>query len=156
MAQCRWCLAEFERRTTDFCSRECLHEFLVRSDPAYARKAVFARDQGVCTSCGLDCGRLDRVIAAMRVPEASSAIDEEPAPRDDSLALWTIEALGFGKRKRVLSLWQADHRVAVVEGGGRCGLGNLRTLCLDCHRAETRRLHGRLTEKRQPWSSSGS
>ena len=26
--------------------------------------------------------------------------------------------------------WQADHKVAVAEGGGGCGLDNLRTLCV--------------------------
>ena len=48
------------------------------------------------------------------------------------------------------SFWQADHEVAVHEGGGCCGISNLRTLCTRCHaqvtaaqakrRAEDRRL----------------
>jgi len=41
------------------------------------------------------------------------------------------------RRGRVRTLWQADHPVAVVEGGGGAHGSELRTLCLPCHRAET-------------------
>lgn len=41
-------------------------------------------------------------------------------------------------------LWQADHIVPVVEGGGECGLEYYRTLCTACHKAETARLIRRL------------
>ncbi len=34
-------------------------------------------------------------------------------------------------------LWEMDHVVPVVEGGGSCGIENLRTLCRACHRRET-------------------
>ncbi len=40
-------------------------------------------------------------------------------------------------------LWQADHIVPVVEGGGVCGLENYRTLCTACHKIETALLAGR-------------
>mmetsp|Transcript_28592 Transcript_28592/g.42267 ORF Transcript_28592/g.42267 Transcript_28592/m.42267 type:complete len:137 (-) Transcript_28592:1140-1550(-) len=40
--------------------------------------------------------------------------------------------------------WQADHILAVAEGGGDAGLDNLRTLCSPCHQVETERLRGRL------------
>ena len=40
--------------------------------------------------------------------------------------------------------WQADHILAVAEGGGGCGLENLRTLCTPCHKSETERLRARL------------
>jgi 5-methylcytosine-specific restriction endonuclease McrA len=46
-------------------------------------------------------------------------------------------------------LWEMDHIVPVVEGGGGCGLGNLRTLCLACHRAETAELARRRARKRR-------
>lgn len=41
------------------------------------------------------------------------------------------------------SLWDADHIVPVVEGGGECDLSNIRTLCLRCHRAMTAALRAR-------------
>jgi hypothetical protein len=34
-------------------------------------------------------------------------------------------------------VWEADHRVPVWNGGGQCGLENLQTLCVACHRAKT-------------------
>jgi hypothetical protein len=33
--------------------------------------------------------------------------------------------------------------VPVVEGGGECDLGNMRTLCLKCHRKQTAELRMR-------------
>jgi len=42
------------------------------------------------------------------------------------------------------NFWQVDHIRAVAEGGGGCGLENLRTLCVPCHLTETDKLRGRL------------
>jgi len=39
-----------------------------------------------------------------------------------------------------VNMWQADHIVPVVHGGGCCGLENIRTLCLPCHKRETKEL----------------
>ena len=49
--------------------------------------------------------------------------------------------------------WQADHELAVAEGGGSTGLDNLRTLCTPCHGAETEKLLARL--KTMPELDSG-
>lgn len=35
------------------------------------------------------------------------------------------------------ALWQADHIVAVADGGGECDLSNFRTLCSVCHDSVT-------------------
>jgi 5-methylcytosine-specific restriction endonuclease McrA len=43
------------------------------------------------------------------------------------------------------TLWDADHILPVAEGGGECDLANLRTLCLICHRQQTRELRLRLS-----------
>jgi 5-methylcytosine-specific restriction endonuclease McrA len=43
------------------------------------------------------------------------------------------------------SLWDADHIIPVVEGGGECDLENIRSLCLICHRRQTSELRLRLT-----------
>ena len=48
------------------------------------------------------------------------------------------------KRISRKSLWDADHILAVAEGGGECDLDNLRTLCLLCHRRQTVELRRRL------------
>jgi len=48
---------------------------------------------------------------------------------------------GFRGRK---SLWDADHVIPVIEGGGECDLSNMRTLCLKCHRKHTTELRERM------------
>ena len=40
-------------------------------------------------------------------------------------------------------LWDADHIIPVVKGGGQCGLDNLRTLCIKCHKNETKILNSK-------------
>ena len=49
---------------------------------------------------------------------------------------------GFITRRRK-SWWEADHIVAVAEGGDS-NLENIRTLCIPCHRGVTRELRARL------------
>jgi hypothetical protein len=34
-------------------------------------------------------------------------------------------------------LWDADHIIPVQYGGGECGLDNIRTLCISCHKIIT-------------------
>jgi 5-methylcytosine-specific restriction enzyme A len=140
-AMCRWCLAELPLAHAMFCSPACRHEFTLRRSPAYLRQHVFARDHGVCCQCRLDGSLLDRIIAVLRRRS-------EDGQRDDGDALWLLEQLGFGRRRRVTSVWNMDHRIAVSEGGGVCGLGNVRTLCLLCHKRETRALHRRVRDRR--------
>lgn len=82
----------------------CVHEHCLRSQPAYARQLVYARDRGKCELCPTVCTRRG---------------------------------------------WEMDHRVPVVEGGGSCGLENLRTLCRACHRRETAALARRRAERRR-------
>jgi hypothetical protein len=44
------------------------------------------------------------------------------------------------------SLWDMDHIKPVIEGGGECGMDNLRTLCIKCHKAETAKLRKRMKD----------
>jgi len=46
-------------------------------------------------------------------------------------------------------LWDADHIVPVKEGGGLCGLDNLRTLCIKCHKTITTSFVKELAQKRK-------
>jgi 5-methylcytosine-specific restriction endonuclease McrA len=34
--------------------------------------------------------------------------------------------------------WQADHKTAVVNGGGGCAIDGFQTLCLECHKKKTK------------------
>lgn len=48
-----------------------------------------------------------------------------------------------------LGAWEMDHVIPVVEGGGSCGLENLRVLCRACHVAVTAQLARRRAEARR-------
>jgi 5-methylcytosine-specific restriction endonuclease McrA len=124
---CRWCSLEVPRGRFTFCSEYCVHEWKLRSQPGYLRDQVFLRDRGVCAACATD------TIAALRQLRSSRG-----ARRQALLQQWRL-----GKRRRK-SLWDADHIIPVIEGGGECDLDNLRTLCLRCHRAATLALRARL------------
>jgi 5-methylcytosine-specific restriction endonuclease McrA len=104
-----------------------VHEWKLRTQPAYLREQVGERDKGICALCGID------TIAAARELRFSRG-----TPRKSLLAHWGLRA-----RSRK-SLWDADHIVPVVEGGGECDLENIRTLCLRCHRTATRILRERI------------
>jgi 5-methylcytosine-specific restriction endonuclease McrA len=99
-----------------FCCEGCVREWRLRTDPGYLREQVFLRDHGVCAACGLD----------------TEALRKEKRKLDYA-ARRAFEA-EWGRRRR---LWDADHIVPVAEGGGECGLANMRTLCLKCHREAT-------------------
>lgn len=40
--------------------------------------------------------------------------------------------------KEKVERWEADHVLAVVNGGGGCSLDGYRTLCVACHREKTK------------------
>jgi 5-methylcytosine-specific restriction enzyme A len=123
---CRWCNLEVPKGRMTFCSAWCVEEWRLRSDPGYLREKVLERDQGICAACAIDCIQAERQLKRLR-----------GAARLKACLDWGIRA---GSRK---SLWDADHIVPVVEGGGECDLGNIRTLCLKCHRAATAELRKR-------------
>ena len=117
---CRWCNLEVPPRRSSFCSDWCVHEWRLRSNPGYLREQVLKRDRGICAICRIDTraayGELRRSRGTHRLR---------------LLAKWGLKRL---TRK---TLWDADHILPVVEGGGECDLQNLRTLCLLCHREQT-------------------
>lgn len=47
-------------------------------------------------------------------------------------------------------LWEADHIIPVSEGGSCCGLENMQTLCISCHKLDTKELAKRTAEARDP------
>ena len=129
---CRWCQLEIlARRRRTFCSAFCVHQWRLRSDAGYLRDQVLARDHGVCAECATD------TVAAYRQLQRSRG----PA-RAELLALWGVRSVAARR-----SLWDADHILPVAEGGGECDLGNLRTLCLPCHREATAALRLRLRRR---------
>jgi 5-methylcytosine-specific restriction protein A len=120
---CRWCQLEVPAGRHTFCSEFCVEEWRLRSNPGHLRDRVLQRDKGICAACGADC-----------IAEYSHIRRLRGGARVKAAAAW-----GLKGRK---SLWDADHIVPVMLGGGECDLSNMRTLCLKCHRsrhAEARR-----------------
>jgi 5-methylcytosine-specific restriction enzyme A len=124
---CRWCDLEVPKGRQTFCSEWCVEQWRLRSDMSYLRDRTFQRDRGVCAQCGVDT-----------VSEWSHIRRQRGTGRVRALAKWGLRSI---TRK---SLWDADHIVPVVEGGGGCDLSNIRTLCLICHRGVTAELRRRL------------
>jgi len=131
-ALCRWCSLEVPSRRFTFCSEWCVHEWRLRSDPGYLREQVFRRDRGICALC-----RIDTCAAYGELRRSRGS------KRQSLLARWGL------KRVTRKSLWDADHIVPVIEGGGECDLENMRTLCLSCHRQQTLLLRCRLLRPRE-------
>jgi hypothetical protein len=150
---CGWCHLPLDRRTIAWCSDECADEFWIRSSRRHVLRLVHGRDQGVCALCGLDTEQLSRIVSRLR--ERSERRWLRPGsyrePTDLDAARWErvraeLARRGFATvdRWHTPVLWEADHIVAIREGGGCCGLENYRTLCVPCHRTETRRLRKRM------------
>lgn len=129
---CRWCNLEVPSRRFTFCSDFCVNEWRLRTDPGYLRERVFQRDRGVCALCGIDTTKAYAELKRSR----------------GGARLRLLERWGFDRLTRK-TLWDADHIVPVVEGGGECDLENIRTLCLLCHRQETGKLRARLNPGRK-------
>ena len=106
-----------------------MHEWRLRSSTSYLRECVFARDKGVCALCDIDTHKLRRRI--MRLPFT-----------ERMRRLRDLQEQGLIHKKRK-SWWEADHILAVVEGGDS-SLDNMRTLCIPCHRGVTTELRLRL------------
>lgn len=145
---CRWCGEQVPKGRRSWCGDACVQAYILRSDPAAMRRHVLERDRGVCAGCGFDCLMAERFLAKVRRVQKT---------RRPGIGAWFAAAMrecGFdvtnspwgGDR----SLWDADHILPVVEGGGGCGPENIRTLCQPCHKSETAALARRRAEARRP------
>jgi hypothetical protein len=98
----------------------------MKTDPSYVRKLVAKRDRGRCAQCGLRSRDLEKGLKL--VGQVLGRIGNPKAYRE----LRKLLKIEFRH-----SLWDADHILAVIDGGGGCGLDNMQTLCLWCHREKT-------------------
>lgn len=92
-------------------------------------------------------------------PDAQGGSGDVAQAQGSQLLRW-LSTNGFHTATRAAALqaghfWQSDHINPVAEGGGSCGLGNLRTLCTPCHAVETARLAARLAETRKQRNGAG-
>ena len=136
---CRGCGGEVPKRRLTWCSDGCKERHYMALS-THARNRVFARDKGICALCGLDTEWLGRIRWVLK-------------RRDDAEAMWLVKkAWGFERTAwgtwNVPNSWEADHIVPLAEGGTH-DLSNYRTLCIDCHKQQTRLLRGRLANARR-------
>jgi len=130
-ALCRFCKAvEVSPPKRTFCSDLCVHEFKIRSQAGYAREQVLQRDRGVCRTCGLDTEKLRQLLYRVKVEKGDD-------PYNDLLQHYEkTTGYRFDLQKH---FFEVDHIRPVDWGGGSCGLDNLQTLCVSCHKTKTRR-----------------
>ena len=125
---CRWCGKGVKPPKRTMCSPECVHELRLRMGGRYLRDCVYSRDKGVCSICMIDTKKTATSILSKSGDDKLNHMKEfSISPKRK---IW-IKKHGGG-------LWDADHIVPVKEGGGLCGLDNLRTLCIKCHKNETK------------------
>jgi len=135
--QCRGCGSVVPAGRRTWCSDACVAENLVKLSPGEARAQVFKRDAGVCSQCGFDTEQAKRIFDRLSGKDGFAVYQN----RDVLLFLlnhWRPRKLPYSSTSDVLRLphlWEADHIVPVVEGGGSCSLDGLRTLCVRCHYA---------------------
>lgn len=152
-ALCRRCQREVGKGRRTFCSDDCVHEWKIRTSPSYMRECVFRRDQGICAICRINTGIIYRLFSNLLIKANLNHLywrwaemcDKDPE-RYQSLVRFRCRFPWF---RADISPWAADHIIPVVEGGGECGLENIRTLCLGCHDEETGKLRERLKLKRR-------
>lgn len=128
---CRYCQTEVKPPRRTFCSKECVHEWSVRTNTRYARACVIRRDKYICQICGVNCQHLRKELRDL--------------PLESRLEL--AKKLGIPKHRLKTCLFDIDHIKPVVENGGCCGLENLRLLCIPCHKKVTAELRTRLASK---------
>lgn len=131
-ALCRWCESELGARRRVWCSDRCANNFWDAVTWRGLRAQLAKRDRGICRLCRVDCRALRREYAALTASKRVAFAKRYDIP----------------KRRLRKTWWDADHVLPIAEGG-RNDLANLRTLCIRCHKSETRALAARRAEVRR-------
>jgi len=145
---CAWCgyaLSKASLRSgvkATYCSKECSEQGRIRRGGKFnrVRDQLFSLEGGICQKCGINAYALFLRINALKPVERLNALCNTN---------WNLPKSGQALDRLLQNpkkgdFWQADHIIAVAEGGGDCGLDNLQTLCTPCHRVETEKLRSRL------------
>ena len=155
---CTYCGGNVTPPRRSWCSDKCVDEHRIRRDLSYARAQVQQRDHGVCALCNRDTwvarDAMREIQRSWLNCRSTGQTEQAEEHRVQVERLW-LEVTGQQRAVTALDmihglphLWEADHIVPVVEGGGECGLDGYRTLCLRCHRSETAALARRRAEAR--------
>lgn len=137
---CRGCGKPAGKGRRNWCSDECSENHWVRASGSVMKEQIRKRDKGICALCSLNCLSL---LGEYRVFITSHGIRLTHMAKHDPLAAAWLDFhhIPSGRRDAPLTWgdwWDADHITAVADGGGACGLENIRTLCIPCHLEVTR------------------
>ena len=142
---CRWCKTpNIPKPRRTFCSEECVHEYRIRTSGSYIREQVYKRDKGICSICKINTKTIQKKLLdtnchCTKVKNKYMKKLSKNKPHNDECSKIRNE-YSIGEKRKVWrrkyggGLWDADHIVRVDQGGGCCGLDNLRTLCIPCHK----------------------
>lgn len=164
---CTWCGKSLAgTRRIRWCSNDCVHEYKQRWDAGAIRSMTYHRDKGVCAACGIDCEQWKKIYFKFKHGWAwknPRALVEWYKPDDSHQGMNAYRTNKRGRKnirrceqyfrnrariKEAMS-WEADHIIPVIRGGAMLGIGNIRTLCQRCHKAETKRLAGERSAERK-------
>ena len=121
-----------------FCNGGCHEQHLLRTNTGALRYAISRVEKGKCFQCGTDCMALVRKLKSIRgsteteVLRARMQVVKEMAPQ-------FLREKNENRLRRLIRLpceahaWEADHTIAVHNGGGNCGTENVHVLCSICH-----------------------
>ena len=157
---CRLCKKPCPESDHQWCSEECLRQYLTLSHGSFVRGQLFERDHGICAECGVNAAQMDAVLTRLQDDLLHPLLMTVHPMIATTLRAegWTnVKLRGRGSYPDAIefsSCWEAHHVYAVVDGGGECGLENFRTLCFVCHKivsAEHARMraHLRRLKKRE-------
>jgi 5-methylcytosine-specific restriction enzyme A len=124
---CRWCSKPVKPPRRTMCSSLCAHEIRIRTNNKYLRECLFKRDNGICKICNQDTKSIAKTALKLDLEQRNIFL------KNNNISL----KRKIWKRKFGGGLWDADHILPVKDGGGSCGLENLRTLCISCHKLVT-------------------
>lgn len=148
--RCTWCNQPASRR---WCSQTCRDEGYLRA--GFIEGPVEKRDKGVCALCGVDTWAINRRVKRIYERSKGHWNNDFTARKTRPFTYARIRRFarqtGYYPNARP---YEIDHIVPVCEGGGCCGLDNLRTVCFDCHRHETAKLRKRLAVVRKTKNKS--
>jgi len=129
---CKWCGKKTPDKRLKYCSEECTCECYIRMGHNI-RWHVYQRDYGVCAQCGLHIGQANEYLYKYHILTCHNSWSWKPGvyKKSDWGPWWDINR----------NWWEADHIIPVVNGGGCCGLDNYQTLCIRCHKEDTKNIN---------------
>lgn len=134
---CRWCNNVVKPPRITMCSNSCNHEILLRINTSYMRQCIFNRDKGICSICNIDTKDIANIARQLYGDEKTKFLKNHNISNKRKITY------RYGG-----SLWDADHIIPVKEGGGCCGLDNMRTLCIKCHKLITKTMMEKYRNKK--------